>query len=572
VLCAAQIVPSVGESTFCLTGTAYCPPKPQNLEAALQRTYVFDPESMWLQMCISQQKLLPVPKALQIDPARLTRAHGDTIEQRLRAVGFHTTCFLPFSSTAVSSSTAGDSSAGASAASDSMPVLFRSQATFRSGNKRRGNFESAASASIAELDAAIPSAKRVSQRFHVAPEATAYATAASSMPTGAYANVAASLVSTAASELAHSYAPAAASTPISASTSAPSSVPAAASAPSSVPAAASAPSSVPAAASTPSSVPAAASTPSSVPAAASAPSSVPAAASTPSSVPAAASTPSSVPAAASAPSSAPTAASVLAVASAPIAAYAPAASAASSAPAASPFEPASQLRSSLGWTILPPSRATTRMAKAWQEHTANTLPKLDQKLPGDGSIKLRGGGVQTHFNAILAAAESRPSLHHILARQHERDEATLRSLLRSEIGAEAETQLKLACSAHLSFSPGCEQQELHMDIKLRELARQCYVVIAYLTNCSSTHLPIAGDTTDLLWIRASAHQLRIDVKVEDRFLSETVAPGAVLLMRGDTAHFGPANSSQETRLCAYFLFSPLAGCDQAADQRYPHGV
>lgn len=212
------------------------------------------------------------------------------------------------------------------------------------------------------------------------------------------------------------------------------------------------------------------------------------------------------------------------------------------------------------------------MAKAWQEHTADVLPKLDPKLPKGGAIRLRGGGIQTHFGALLSAAESRPSMHHVLARQHERDKATLRSLLRTEIGAADEAQLQLACSAHLSFSPGCTVQELHMDIQPRELAKQCYVGIAYLTSCLSTHLPVDGATTDHLWNDVSPRQLREEVKVDDRFSSQPVAPGAVLLMRGDTAHFGPANLSQDTRLCAYFLFSPQAGCGQATNQRYPHGV
>jgi hypothetical protein len=228
----------------------------------------------------------------------------------------------------------------------------------------------------------------------------------------------------------------------------------------------------------------------------------------------------------------------------------------------------------MGWTIVAPRRRRqlTHMAAVWLRIEGEIVRQLRIPTDEERRLTLRGGGEQTQFSAIVAAATNAP-LQQELIRRHADDVAVVRSLLCEHIGPAAESQLTLACSALLKFAPGCRQQELHMDIHERAHARRCFVVIVYLSACESTALPLSAATTNLLWSKHSAAQLRDTVQQAALFSSQRVEAGAVLIMRGDTAHYGPANPpGGSLRLAAYFLFSPSAGCEQASQQRYPHGV
>jgi hypothetical protein len=728
----AEIVPSVSASTFCLIGMAYYPPKPRAFGAAQKRTYVFDPANSWLQACFAQQKLLPVPADLILQPSQLTRVHGATIEQVMQAgrvsrfpaislaapsvaslavlsaassvapsvAAFSTTPSAVCSAAVLSAASSATSSAASSATSSAASSATSSAASSATPSAASSATPSAASsvaalsttlsaafsatAAAATLSAAPAAALSVASTtalpaasvaaFPAAPAAAFPATPAASLPAAPAAAFPATPAASLPAALAaassttscqrsrssasmlgkrrdnadmevprsakHSrrtdttsatHAPAIkelpsrkmAAVPVSVSDAVEPNTTAAASLQSVTgnvvlnhepaaflqSAAVSLQSAAAAAASsgyiTAAFLQSAAVAIQSVAAAAVSgristafPQSVIASlqSSTVSLQSAAASLQStavdeamfhsaqatfqqSSAAAAAAPASAAAAAPATAAAPASAAAAAPATAAAFASAAAADLAaasaasmPVSNLRSSLGWMIIPPSRATMRMSSSWQQLTSQTLPALHKKLPKDGAIGLRGGGVQTHFSALFSAAEQHPAMQHLLTRQFQRDEEVIRLLLRNEIGKTAESQLKLACSAHLAFEPGCIDQDLHMDIQPRELAQRCYVAIAYITRCASTYLPIDSDATERLWSNVSATQLRNEVKLEDRFRSQTVLPGSVLLMRGDTAHFGPANLSKDTRYCAYFLFSPQSGCSQAADQRYPHGV
>jgi hypothetical protein len=61
------IIDSVSKSDICILGNNFPPPKPRDLSAALQRVYIFDPASEWIDMCKAQNQFVPVPQRMLIN-------------------------------------------------------------------------------------------------------------------------------------------------------------------------------------------------------------------------------------------------------------------------------------------------------------------------------------------------------------------------------------------------------------------------------------------------------------------------------------------------------------------------
>jgi hypothetical protein len=248
-----------------------------------------------------------------------------------------------------------------------------------------------------------------------------------------------------------------------------------------------------------------------------------------------------------------------------------------------------------GWTIANHNQKLQDMVKFWAELPMGTNGREDEVLPQLGvrfddksagnKIRLRNDGTQTTLAGLCAAAAKRDAnLHAKMQQRVDADEQLIRELLQDLFADEQiVASLTLACSAFLAFAPGTLKQDLHMDLTPRELAEGCVVAIVYLTASQSTCFPQDSAMSDMLWHleledklrpaaaikRSEEHAQLIENQLPNMFSSQPVEPGAVSIFRGDTAHFGPANDSQQTRKALYFLFSPQSGCEQAKTQRYP---
>jgi hypothetical protein len=145
----------------------------------------------------------------------------------------------------------------------------------------------------------------------------------------------------------------------------------------------------------------------------------------------------------------------------------------------------------------------------------------------------------------------------------------------SSLGVDA-ISLRLAAIKLLRSSKGKGEQGIHYDIPEYERAVQCYTVLLYLTDTLSTAIP----TLSMKELRRcftegekrpSAAALKFLSR--DKFLSQRVTAGTMLVLNSAVPHFGVANPDEYDRYLLFLLFFPSSfPMPDTEEQRYPHGV
>lgn len=205
------------------------------------------------------------------------------------------------------------------------------------------------------------------------------------------------------------------------------------------------------------------------------------------------------------------------------------------------------------------SRATA--ASWWQLACDSELDKWEKK---------RGGHYQHDTTQSLKCSfldEKRVRLRH-----------SAESIARAEltaIGVNA-TTFNLAAMKLLRSSKGEGEQDIHYDITEYARAIRCFTVLMYLTDTLSTAVPelplkqIRHYFTDGQK-RPSAAAVKFLSR--NKFKSERVAAGDMLILNCAVPHYGVANPDEKDRYVLFLLFFPsTTAAPDTEEQRYPHGV
>jgi hypothetical protein len=145
----------------------------------------------------------------------------------------------------------------------------------------------------------------------------------------------------------------------------------------------------------------------------------------------------------------------------------------------------------------------------------------------------------------------------------------------SALGVDA-TSLRLAAIKLLRSSKGEGLQEIHYDIPKYDRAVKCFTVLMYLTPTLSTAVPILS-MDDLRHCFTEGEKRPSAAALEflsrDKFQSERVAGGDMLVLNCTVPHYGVANPDEEDRYVLFLLFYPSdSSMPDTEEQRYPHGV
>jgi hypothetical protein len=145
----------------------------------------------------------------------------------------------------------------------------------------------------------------------------------------------------------------------------------------------------------------------------------------------------------------------------------------------------------------------------------------------------------------------------------------------SRLGVDA-TSLNLAAIKLLRTSKGEGLQEIHYDITVYARAIKCYTVLMYLTDTLSTAIPLLP-LADLRHTFTEGEKLPSAASRKflsrDKFQSERVTAGDMLVFNCAVPHYGVANPDEHDRYVLFLCFSPSnAPAPDTEEQRYPHGV
>ncbi len=230
-----------------------------------------------------------------------------------------------------------------------------------------------------------------------------------------------------------------------------------------------------------------------------------------------------------------------------------------------PPPPSTSLQPSLhthGWSRRPSSRTSRAAAASWLELA------LDREL--DQWEQKRGGFYQHDTALSLRCSfldEKRVRLRHSAERIARAELSTL--------GVDA-TSLRLAAIKLLRASPGEGLQEIHYDITVYARAVCCFTVLLYLTPTLSTAVPLLP-LADLRHTFTEGEKLPSaaarKILSRDKFQSERVTTGDMLVFNCAVPHYGVANPDVHDRYVLFLCFSPSnAPTPDTEEQRYPHGV
>ena len=215
-----------------------------------------------------------------------------------------------------------------------------------------------------------------------------------------------------------------------------------------------------------------------------------------------------------------------------------------------------------GWSLRPSSRSSRATSVSWLELARDSeLHQWEQK---------RGGFYQHDTAQLLQCSfldEKRVRLRHSAER-------IARAQL-SILGVDA-TSLNLAAMKLLRTATGEGLQEIHYDITEYARAIKCYTVLMYLTDTLSTAIPILP-LADLRHTFTEGEKLPSAAARKflsrDKFQSERVTAGDMLVFNCGVPHYGVANPDEHDRYVLFLCFSPSnAPTPDTEEQRYPHGV
>jgi hypothetical protein len=208
------------------------------------------------------------------------------------------------------------------------------------------------------------------------------------------------------------------------------------------------------------------------------------------------------------------------------------------------------------------SRSSRATAASWFEFALNS--ELDEWE------KKRGGYFQHDTARSLRCSfhdEKRVRLRHSAER-----------ITRAELfslGVDT-SSLRLAAIKLLRSSKGEGEQEIHYDIPEYDQAIQCITVLIYLTDTLSTAVP----TQSMKELRHCFTEgekkptaAALKFLSRDKFYTERVTPGTMLVLNSAIPHFGVANPDKHDRYVLFLLFFPSSlSMPDTEEQRYPHGV
>lgn len=215
-----------------------------------------------------------------------------------------------------------------------------------------------------------------------------------------------------------------------------------------------------------------------------------------------------------------------------------------------------------GTSLRPSTRTSRATAASWLDLARDS--ELDQWE------KKRGGFYQHDTAQSLQCSsldEKRVRLRHSAVR-------IARTQL-NILGVDA-TSLNLAAMKLLRTATGEGLQEIHYDIIEYARAIKCYTVLMYLTDTLSTAIPLLplADLRDTFTegdkLPSAAARKFLS---RDKFQSERVTAGDVLVFNCAVPHYGVANPDEHDRYVLFLCFSPAnSPSPDTEQQRYPHGV
>ena len=215
-----------------------------------------------------------------------------------------------------------------------------------------------------------------------------------------------------------------------------------------------------------------------------------------------------------------------------------------------------------GTSLRSSSRTSRATATSWLELASdNELNQWEEK---------RGGFYQHDTAQSLKCSfldEKRVRLRHSA-------ECIARTEL-TAVGVDA-TPLRLAAMKLLRSSKGEGLQEIHYDITVYNRAIKCFTVLIYLTDTLSTAVPtlplkeLRHTFTDGEKLPSASARKFLS---RDKFKSERVTAGDMLVLNCAVPHYGEANPDQNDRYVLFLCFFPSASTPPDTEQqRYPHGV
>lgn len=200
------------------------------------------------------------------------------------------------------------------------------------------------------------------------------------------------------------------------------------------------------------------------------------------------------------------------------------------------------------------------------------LSRIVQALKADAKwYEVFGAGDQIDLQQQMLADASlqqlRPRL--VTAARH----------LLAELKIAGAWTLHVAAEKLLRLLPNQGPQFPHFDTEGKEDATKRVSVIIYLTETISTYMPVFRleeqlslfNEDDDIDTESEQYQLASRLVKPENFVSMPVQSGDAAVLSTATIHFGPRNTTKETRYVLYFLFSPSTDLQQDEQQRLPLG-
>jgi len=215
-----------------------------------------------------------------------------------------------------------------------------------------------------------------------------------------------------------------------------------------------------------------------------------------------------------------------------------------------------------GWKQLVSSRRSRALCRSW-------LELANEDCLSEWEIK-RGGYYQHDTTKSLICSHRDDQR----VRLRSSADSTARQLLHeSSIDA---TLLDLTAIKLLRSDSGAGEQSIHFDITQYDLAIQCFTVLFYLTDTTSTAVPTVplADLRDTFTEGEKHPSATAKAKLTDaRLHTERVSAGDAMIINCACPHKGKANPDDGRRYVLFLLFYPKrASKPDTEEQRYPMGV
>jgi len=215
-----------------------------------------------------------------------------------------------------------------------------------------------------------------------------------------------------------------------------------------------------------------------------------------------------------------------------------------------------------GWKLLVSSRRSRALCRSW-------LELANEDCLREWEIK-RGGYYQHDTTKSLICSHRDDQR----VRLRSSADSTARQLLHeSSIDA---TLLDLTAIKLLRSDSGAGEQSIHFDITQYDLAIQCFTVLFYLTDTTSTAVPTVplADLRDTFTEGEKHPSATAKAKLTDaRLHTERVSAGDAMIINCACPHKGKANQDDGRRYVLFLHYHPKrASKPDTEEQRYPMGV